>query len=503
MSAEAPGAYERRLARGALLQQVAQLLGTLAMLGAITVLGRSLSLDEFGIYGVLVAIATNLLALQLSLEGAAVRAMSAAPSDEVQRSVASTALALYLGSGLVVGVSVALLGLVLAGPLAGPEWEAPVRDGTLALGAAIAAGWPLKVFQDILRARQLFGSAAAAEVVGYLTFAIAIGIAVALDAPLWILIGLGGSVPGLVGCACLVAIVALGLPLPRLRSADRSQALEMTRVAAHLFVAGLADMLTYACDRILLAAQRSTAAVGLYEGAVRPHNVLRQLTGTLVLTVLPAASGFRAAGDRARLRDLLLRGTRYVVAIVAPCSVVLIVLSEPVLEVWLGQRYRDAAPALAILSSYWLVTANGAVAAGVLVAAGRVRELAVYAWSVAIATIALALLLVPGSGPTGAALAIALPPVVLLPALLYVTREVLPFDLRSLAREVWLPSYPLAAAMGLLLLLADATFDLSEPPALVAAALAGLAGYALAWVTLFATPGERLLLRSLPRTLLP
>ena len=43
--------------------------------------------------------------------------------------------------------------------------------------------------------------------------------------------------------------------------------------------------------------------------------------------MLPAASDYLAKGDTARARDLLVRGTRYVLALVVPGVVVVMVLA--------------------------------------------------------------------------------------------------------------------------------------------------------------------------------
>ena len=67
-----PGAVERRVARGAVLQQVSQVWGTACMLLLITVLARRLRLSEFGVYGLFVSVTGYLLLVQSSIEGAAV-----------------------------------------------------------------------------------------------------------------------------------------------------------------------------------------------------------------------------------------------------------------------------------------------------------------------------------------------------------------------------------------------------------------------------------------------
>jgi O-antigen/teichoic acid export membrane protein len=323
---------------------------------------------------------------------------------------------------------------------------------------------------------------------------------VVLDAPLWTLIAVGGSLSALIGLSCALIASVRALPLPRPREADAGEGRALLAVAWHLFLAGITDIVIYSLDRVILAAYRSPAAVGLYEGAVRPHNVLRQLHGSLVLTVVPVASGYLAAQDEFRLRELLLRGTRYVVAVVAPVTVALMVLSAPLLEIWLGEAFREAAPALAILTSYWIVGANTGVAGSMLVAAGRVRELAWYAWLVAGVNLALALVLTPLLGLEGVALAIAAPYVFLFPIFFRLVRSAFPaVSLRDFAREAWLASYSLCALLALLLAGCRLVLDIDTLLELIVVFVGCLAIYAAAWGALVATPGERALVRSFLR----
>ena len=496
-----PGAAERHVARGALVQQVAQVFGTLVMLGVITLLGRTLTLSEFGVYGLLISVASYLLIVQLSVESAVVRAISSRTSERERAVVYGTAVVIYAGLGVLAGAAIAGGGSALVAVL---DIRGDLRDeastAVLVLGVVTAVGWPLKVFQDALRANQLFGRAALGEATGYATMGAAMVVLVALDAQLWTLIAVGGSLSALIGLSCALIASARALPLPRPREADAREWRTMLSVAWHLFLAGVTDIVIYSLDRVILAAYRSTAAVGLYEGAVRPHNVLRQLHGSLVLTVVPVASGYLAAKDEFRIRELLLRGTRYVVAIVAPVTVALMVVSAPLLELWLGERFRDAAPALVILTSYWIVGANTGVSGSMLVAAGRVRELARYAWLVAGVNLVLALVLTPLLGLEGVALAIAAPYVFLFPIFFRLVRSAFPsVSLRDFAREAWLPTYPLCALLALLLAGCRIVLDIDALLELTVVFVGCLAIYAAAWVRLFATPGERVLIRGFLR----
>jgi O-antigen/teichoic acid export membrane protein len=501
MADSIPGAAERHIARGALVQQVAQVFGTLVMLGVITLLGRTLTLSEFGVYGLLIAVAGYLLIIQLSVEAAAVRAISSHTSDDHRAAAYGTAFAIYSVFGVAAGALIAAGGLGLVAVLGiGEQLKDDASTAVLVLGLVTVLGWPMKVFQDALRSYQLFGRAALGEMAGYATVGILMTLFVVLDAPLWALIAVGGSLPALIGFWCAVIASARALPWPRPGRADVAEARAMLAVAWQLFLAGITDIVIYSLDRVILAAYRSPAAVGLYEGAVRPHNVIRQLHGSLVLTVVPVASAYVAAEDDYRVRELLLRGTRYVLAIVAPVTISLMVVSAPLLEVWLGERFREAAPALAILASYWLVGGNTGVAAAMLLAVGRVRQLAWYAWLVAGVNFVLALVLTPLFGLEGIALAIALPYLTLFPIFFGFVRSAFPTaTLRDFAREVWLPTYSLCLPLAALLIACRLLFDLDSLLELVAAVVGGLALYALAWGALFTTPGERALAQSFVR----
>ncbi|MCW3002653.1 MAG: rane protein involved in the export of O-antigen and teichoic acid, partial [Conexibacter sp.] len=283
------GTHERHIARGALLQQFCQVWGTLCMLLVATILGRRLSLDAFGVYGLLISLTAYLITVQVSVEAAAVRALAEAESDPSRRGeVLSTTMAIYAVGGVVSGVLVATAGVGLVDVLGIPEaLRGDAKDAVLVLALVTALGWPFKAFQDALRGMQLFGAAAVGEMAAYTVMAIGMVVLVlVIDAPLWALIALGGALPALIGVCCAVSARLFRVGV-RFHPHEVSWPLagSMLRVSAYLFVAGLADVVIYSLDRVILGGFRSISSVGLYEGAARPHNLIRQLNGTLLLTV--------------------------------------------------------------------------------------------------------------------------------------------------------------------------------------------------------------------------
>ena len=490
------------MARGALLAQVSQVWGTGCMLVMVTVLARELRLSQFGVYGLFVSVAGYVLLVQVSIEGAAVRGIASALTADDRERVFTTAAFMYVAAGILSGLLIAGLGLLLASVLGIPHSLRPsARIGILILAGLTALGWPAKVFQDLLRGTQLFGVSALGEMLAYTIVSAGVVTLTLLHGPLSLIIGLGGGLSAMIGTCCLVAARAFGVPFPfRAGAADRTTARELVGLSKFLLVSGLADLVVYSMDRVILAAFRGTGAVGLYEGAVRPQNLLRQLHGTLVLTISPVASGLRGANDAWRAQELMIRGVRYVLAIVTPVAVVLVTLSSPILEVWLGRKYLPAAGPLSILSAYWLVAGNSGVVASMLLAAGRVRPIATIAWVAAVGNLIVTLPLTPLLGLTGVALGITVPQLLLLPWFMRIAMREFGVSAGTLARRAWLPAAVSSSALaaGLLVLR-----SLIHPHSLLtvgAIVVGGLAGvFASYWFVWFDQSERTLILGLLGR----
>jgi O-antigen/teichoic acid export membrane protein len=253
----------------------------------------------------------------------------------------------------------------------------------------------------------------------------------------------------------------------------------------------------YASSRVILGAYRSPAAVGQFEGPVRAHNLLYALGGALAVPVVPTASRYVATNDERRLRDLVVRGTRYTLALFVPLCVTLMALAEPILEVWLGARYDGGAAALTIIVSYWLLYGGLVVTPGFLVGAGRAREAALIMVAVAAANLVLALILTPELGLEGPALATAIPFAVAFPAMLRVGLRASGASAGDLARRAWLPAYGAGLVLGAALVGFRLAADPDTLPVVLGAAAAGAGAYWVAFYALVLDPGEQALVRGL------
>ena len=200
------------------------------------------------------------------------------------------------------------------------------------------------------------------------------------------------------------------------------------------------------------------------------------------MPVVPTASRYAAAGDRRRLRELALSGTRYTLALVVPLCVTLMALAEPILEVWLGKRYGDGAAALAILVSYWLLYGGLVVTPGFLVGAGRAPQVGKVFACAAGLNLALALVLTPELGLEGPALATAIPFLLAFPLLVRVGLDASGARLGELARRAWLPAYSLGALLAAVLVGVRLAL---EPDSLVAVLGLAAGGVLAYWAVFF------------------
>jgi len=488
----------RRLATGSLAQQAAQVTGLVAMFVILAVLARQLTRSELGVYGLLNALAGYLLIVQNAAAGSAVRSMAAARDDRAGSVAFSTAALLYVAAGAGAGVLLAGVGIALAGALdLSTEVARQARLGAVAVGVVTFVGWPLTVYRDALRADGRFVLAASTEMVSLLAYAaLVLGLALA-DAPLWAIVGAGAAIPLLAGIGCTLAALIVGLPW-RLswRLADRAVGRELLGLAGYISLTEAASAAVYALSRAILGIYKSAATVGLYEGPVRAHNLIRALNAAVTVTVLPTAARYQAEGDDRRQRELLVRGSRYTLALIVPIAVVGMVLAAPILDVWLGPDYREAGSAMTILMSHWVLNGMSGVAAAMLVTVGRARDLARWALMVAGAAIALALILTPPYGLDGVALATAIPYVALFPYLLWITLRAVPVPLGELVRRAFVPAWTLGLILGATLLVLQLTLEPASALLLLTIALTAIGGYWIAFYLAWLDADERLLVKS-------
>ena len=446
------------------------------------------------------SLAGYLLVLRNSVASSAVRAMAAAPDREERADVFAATATLYALVGVATGALIAVVAAVLAGAVLDGELAHDARVGGIGLGILTAIGIEASVNLDGLRAERMFSRAAGAEMASvavYLTLMVAL---ILSEADLALIIALSGALPLISGLICGLLIRRAGLPFrPLRRGAFKRHRAAIVPTAGWLLVIELSNLFMYASGRIVLGAYRTPTAVGLYEGPVRAHNLLYALGGALAVPTVPTASRYVATHDERRLHELAVRGSRYTLALFVPLCVTLMVLAEPILAVWLGDRYTGGATALTILVAYWLLYGALVVTPGFLVGAGRAPQVARLMVVLAVLNLVLALVLTPELGVEGPALATTIPFVLGFPLMLRNGLLVTGVSVSELARRSFGPAYGVGVVLAGILV---AIRLLVEPSGLAAVGLVAVAGVLASWAAFYLLvfdEGERALVKSLLR----
>jgi O-antigen/teichoic acid export membrane protein len=134
------GGLGRHVAMGTLVQQAGQAVGLVAMLVMATALGRTLTLSEFGVYGLVSTFSAYLFFALGSAETAAVRGIAEALDEPARDRAFTTALIVYLAFGALAGLLVAGGGNLLIPVFdLSSKLEHQARLGALAVGALTAS----------------------------------------------------------------------------------------------------------------------------------------------------------------------------------------------------------------------------------------------------------------------------------------------------------------------------------------------------------------------------
>jgi O-antigen/teichoic acid export membrane protein len=496
----------KRVVLGTVVQQAGQVMGLVVGLVTVTVLARHLTLAQFGVYGFITSLATYAFFALGSAETAAIKAISAA-TDQLGRDRAyTTAVVVYSGLGLVAGILIAGGGqLLIAAFQISSALRHEARIGIVALGAATGVGFPLRLHQDLLRASQRFTLAGVAESLGWCALgATVLVLLLMVRAPIWAVAAAGGAIPAFLGLTALLVVRIARVPY-RLRPSllTRAGVRGFLGVSSYMFFISSSDVLITSLDRTVLAAFRSVATVGLYEGAARLNNLVRAFTGSLSITLLPISARLAADGDREREHELLVRGTRYMLAAVVPPTVALMVLADRLLAVWLGPKFSAAGPAAIIFMIWWLLAPNSAVASTLMVVESRFRRMAVYSWTIAIVNLVVSLALTPLIGLDGVAAGTTAGYLSVFPFFLRFVFQRHGLSVREFARGAWLPAYGTGAVLAAVLLAVRQVVTLDSVPVVLGVAAAAVL---LAWVALYAlllSAQERAMFRRMLRRSAP
>jgi O-antigen/teichoic acid export membrane protein len=447
-----PGPFRRRLLRNTAATAAANGWTMVLSLASVPFLLRGLGIQAFGVWALLQSFSavTGWLSLaDLGVGLAATRHIADhASRDDVDARDRGIATTLLLCS--TIGASFALLVAVI-GPTVFPgafnvpaSLENPARFAVLvfsgqALFELIAGG--AGACLDGLQRVDLSRLADA----GRRTLVVGAAATTAL---------LGGGLPGVAIAATSASAVGAVFALLLLRRQvshiplrfDRSVARQLLRYGRSVWSLNVSGVLHRTMDRLVVGVVLGPAAVALVEIATQVQNGVAAVLGAASYTVASGAAWLHGLGGPERLRQLVLRASRYACLVTLPLCALVSTLAAPIIATWLGPAYGDAADLVRLALLYVATQAALASGTNVLVGTGRAARIVRPAIAAVVTNLVASVVLVRQFGVAGAFVATLLSSIVLVPLLARLLATDLGVRPRDLLRESVLPA--LAPAAG-------------------------------------------------------
>ena len=505
----APGRpYRRRVLLNTAATGAGNVWTILLTLVAVPALLAGLGPEAFGLWALLQtfsAVSGWLSLGDLGLTTASTRfvAEKAAVDDDpaIDRLI-GTSLLLYTGLALAGGVLLAVVGLLAFPTL----FEVP-GDLAAAFGVAIVATAAQTVadqvnrgVQSALEGLQRVDLSRGLEAARKTLTIVAAVVTAALTGDL-----------GRVAVASLAgSVIALGLSvlvLQRHRSLwslrfDREAASTLIAYGRTIAVLRPLGVIHRTMDRLLVGVLLGPSSVAIVEIAAQIQNGAMALMSASAYSVIPSASWIKGRGDRPKLRDLAMTGSRYTTLLTVPAALIPALLIGPLLSVWIGPEGAAAAVPAVLLLTYTCIGSPLQVGSELLVGVGRAGAVLRAAALAIVVNLAASLMLIGPLGLNGVFVATIISATVLFPVLGRAILAEIEVPLRPFMDEVVAPVLrpTLLLTIGVAGVLALGLNDL--PTVVLGAAVGGLAYVIGVWRTAL-LPEEQDGLRRLLRRAVP
>ncbi len=268
---------------------------------------------------------------------------------------------------------------------------------------------------------------------------------------------LGGGLRGVAiaavlasACGTLGGVWVLLRHLPSVPTRpDRQEGLRLLRYGSTVALLNATGVLHRTMDRLIVGAAFGPEAVVLVEIATQAQNGVAAVLSAGSYTAISSAAWLRARGATETLQQLCLRGTRYSSFAVLPVAAVVMVLSGPLVRVWVGERFTDAGGLIVVAVIAIAAAAPLQVGSNLLQGSGKAAKVLQPAAVAVVVNLVASLTLVQVMGTVGTFVGTLVGTVVLTPALLRAILDETKLPARRFIVEAFLPPLGPAAAAAL------------------------------------------------------
>jgi O-antigen/teichoic acid export membrane protein len=272
-----------------------------------------------------------------------------------------------------------------------------------------------------------------------------------------------GSILAAIGYAIAGRLLCPELRIsPRL--VHRAALRPLARFSAWVFVMRICGVIWWQMDKVILAWVVNTSVLTGYDIAARVQSAASYPLSLTTQAVIPAAANLSARESIVRLQALLIRGTRYTLALSLPVTIAAMILARPLIVGWVGLRYANMSGPTQLFLAYQLIASSATIANTMLVGMGRVRAVSLYAATAVAVNLVVSLALVRSLGISGVIIGTLIGFGITAPLYIRLVLRELHMPVSEFLRQALAPIAPWAALFAGLLL---ATAQLLQPSGLL------------------------------------
>ena len=407
----APIAHGRRVFRNTLFTGA---VGVFSLLANFFVIGEAVRRLGMGPYGVLtLALAFSLSAGFLSISDlglqSGVTRFIADADGRGQRErigeVVSSALAVLSGAAIV-AVSILLVLSVIGTHIFTNVHGAALQNDLHLLFILFAAealfGLPALAFVGVLQGLQRYGWIKVIDLSRQILYTV-LALTILLTGQGVVAFG-AAMIAGTVFAAAGYAVAARVL-CPELRVSPRlihrSALRPLASFSGWVFITRINGVIWAQMDTVILTVLVGINVVAGYSVLARLESAVSYPLSLTAAAIVPAAANLLALESRVRLRELLIRGTRYTLALSLPVTIAAMVLARPLLVAWVGPRYAVYAGPAQLFLTYQLLSCTANIALTMLIGVGRIRAVTAYVSLAVVVNLIVSILLAKSLGVAG------------------------------------------------------------------------------------------------------
>lgn len=482
-----PPVGKRRIAINTAAMGLSQVVTVAVSLIFLPLLVRAFGLATYGVFMLSVTVAGYTYLLDLGIGVQVVRMVAerlTGQDGEGVPGVVASAAVLFAMAGVVAAAAMIVVGVVAGVLFRVTPAQADLLRSLLWIGAAYQLWyWPASTARHALGGYQRYGALAWTTIASTTLYAASI---------VYVLVSGRGPVALTVlnvAAGAAVSLVTMWLLWRSVRRASGrfspsvSTMRGMLRSGLPVFLVQVAHTVNRQhTDRLILGIVVGPAAVALYEIAAKVSALVSQAGDLVVSAILPVAAGLSVKGERANIRALFVRGAKYTSVLVAPVTVVLLLIAQPFIRAWFGPGFSASVPVAQALLLAQLLVPLYLIGDSILIGMDRFSRWTPWALTLAAVNLVASVLLVLRFGLVGVALGTLLAYVLEFPVYgRMLTRET-GVGFVAWLRASMLPTYPLLAVPAVVCLAGLQTGLRTSIPGLAAiGAVAVTAYWAAAW----------------------